>query len=66
MSTEPTPSAAPVDGIVIPDEVYCPACGITSKAEGTTNEFAAFVSCSRCHRMIRVIYADGDVSEVPV
>lgn len=55
---------APVHAVVMPCEVYCPACGIISKTEGPSNEFAAFVGCRQCHRLVKVIFADGDVSDV--
>lgn len=58
--------AAQVDAVVMPSEVYCPACGKTVGTEGTTNEFAAFVRCSQCYRLVKVLYADGDVSEVVI
>ncbi len=60
MSIEKTPVTAPV----MPSEVYCPACGIVSTTEGFTSEVAVFVGCCQCHRLVKVIYSDGDVSEV--
>jgi len=54
----------PVERLVTPSEVYCPACGVYAKTEGPITKFAVFVGCSRCHRLIRVLYSDGDVSEV--
>ena len=50
--------------VVMPNEVYCPACDIISTTKGMVNEFAAFISCCRCHRLVKVIYANGNVTEV--
>ena len=55
---------APRERLVMPLSVVCPACGEIVGTEGTVNEFAAFVGCCQCHRLVKVIYADGDVSEV--
>ena len=52
------------DAVGMPNTIFCPACGITTETEGTSNEFAAFVRCCQCHRLVQVRYVDDDVSEV--
>lgn len=61
MSTEKNNPSDQPKLVALPDEVYCPACGSINKAVGPSTEFAAFVGCGSCKRLVKIILADGDV-----